>query len=168
MNPYAVQPRDRFYLTIRDINQSKRPKLAKILKCGSPVYAVSKIPPRLKDEGERIVVLQEGVTNSTIVTDTIYDGREIIQEIVLSKNTIENLAHVVLQHEIWSLKVKAETVKQPKKSGRPPKYLTKDVRRVSQLHHDGMSIRKIAKSLNMSPTTVQKLLGMAKIIDEAD
>ena len=77
METYAYQPRDRHRLTVKDINQSKRPRLAKGIKSsGRDVYALTDIPTKRHDTGQRIIVLQEGEEAVTLISDEIIDGQE--------------------------------------------------------------------------------------------
>jgi DNA-binding NarL/FixJ family response regulator len=79
------------------------------------------------------------------------------------------LANIVLQEKMQQLaELKDQADREAlhhQRRGRPRKYFSQDIQQVIALHEGGMSIRKIAQELKMSPTTVQKLLSMKDVID---
>jgi DNA-binding NarL/FixJ family response regulator len=79
------------------------------------------------------------------------------------------LANIVLQEKMQQLaELKDQADREAlhhQRRGRPRKYFSQDIQQVIALHESGMSIRKIAQELKMSPTTVQKFLELKGVID---
>lgn len=169
METYAYQPRDRRRLTVKDINQSKRPRLAKEMKSsGRDIYALTDIPTKRHDTGQRIIVLQEGEEAATLISDEIIDGQETFKCFTLPATAVATMGRILMQETLLYLQRQVDDLrhKEYKQGGRPKKYLMADIVRVIRLHDGGMSIRKIAKKEGMSPTTVQKLLKYKDIKDD--
>lgn len=169
METYAYQPRDRHRLTVKDINQSKRPRLAKEIKSsGQDIFALTDIPTKRHDTGQRIIVLQEGEEAVTLISDEIIDGQESYKIFVMPASAADIMGKIIMQETVLRLKREVDDLrhKQYKQGGRPKKYLMADIVRVIRLHERGLSIRKIAKKEGMSPTTVQKLLKYKDIKDD--
>ncbi len=168
MDKYAQQPRDRYKLTLQDINQSKRPCLAKAIKSSSGmIYALTEAPAKRCDEGKRLIVMQDGATAATLIIDEIIDGQENYKTLVLPADAVGIMGKIVMQERLFRLESQLDAARHEryKQGGRPRKYFAKDSARVIEMHEGGMSIRKIAKALSMSPTTVQKLLKYKDVVD---
>lgn len=172
MDKYAHLPRNRYRLTVKEINQTKRPKLAKVIKSSRFIYALNEIPSRLKDEGQRIYVFDEGKNVAVLTRDEIIDGEEQIRSFLIPDDCLNVLANIVLQEKMQQLaELKDQADREAlhhQRRGRPRKYFSQDIQQVIALQESGMSIRKIAQELKMSPTTVQKLLSMKDVIDWND
>lgn len=169
METYAYQPRDRHRLTVKDINQSRRPRLAKEIKSsGRDVYALTDIPTKRHDMGQRLVILQEGEEAVTLISDEIIDGQEAFNIFALPATAAATMGRILMQETLLYLQRQVDDLrhKQYKQGGRPRKYLMADIVRIIRLHERGLSIRKIAKKEGMSPTTVQKLLKYKDIKDD--
>lgn len=169
MDKYAPLPRNRYRLMAKEINQAKRPKLAKVIKEARFIYALNEIPSRLKDEGQRIYAFDEGKNVAVLTIDEIIDGEEQIRSFLIPDDCLNVLANIVLQEKIQQLaELKDQADREAlhhQRRGRPRKYFSQDIQQVIALHESGMSIRKIAQELKMSPTTVQKFLELKGVID---
>lgn len=169
MDTYAQQPRIRYRLATSDINQTKRPQLARAIKAGRCLYALTEIPPRLQDDGRRIYVLETSITTATLMRDEIIDGAEQIHSFIIPLDGMKAASCIMLETEMMqlaSLKAKADEYNMShRRRGRPRKYFSQDIQKVIMLHDGGMSVRKIAREMKMSPTTVQKFLDLKGVID---
>lgn len=169
MDKYAPLPRNRYRLMAKEINQAKRPKLAKVIKEARFIYALNEIPSRLKDEGQRIYAFDEGKNVAVLTIDEIIDGGEQIHSLIIPLDGMKAASCIMLETEMMqlaSLKAKADEYNMShRRRGRPRKYFSQDIQKVIMLHDGGMSVRKIARELKMSPTTVQKFLDLKGVID---
>lgn len=151
----------------KDINQTKRPRLAAALKAAEKrkyktAYALSDIPKKDEDGTLYVAIIEESPAGSRKEEhDTIYlykdelsRGTEFFTSQSFNRNALESLAKILLRTE---LNYHYHEIPLPK-AGRRPQYTTADVKRIAALHDDGHSIRDIAKMLGMSPTTVHKYL----------
>lgn len=172
MDDYAHLPRDRYRLNVQDINQAKRPNLAKLIKKEKFIYALGKLPDRLHDDGK--VIYAAALNQSYLVTDSVQLIRsdfttgakyDRLEKMSLPYDSMELLSHIMLQDEINRLKTDLEKEKAANRGGRPIKYHLDTVKQVMQLRKEGVSIRKIGKRLHMSPTTVQKLMQKGADLD---
>lgn len=172
MDEYAHLPRDRYRLTVQDINQAKRPNLAKLIRKEKYVFCLGKLPDRLHDDGKaiyaaalnpsRLVTASVQLIRSDFPTGAKYDR---LEKLSLPYNCAELFSHIMLQDEVERLKADLEKEKAANKGGRPVKYHLDTIKRVMQLRKEGVSIRKIGKRLHMSPTTVQKLMKNGEALD---
>lgn len=172
MDDYSHLPRDRYRLTVQDINQAKRPNLAKLIKKEKFIYALGKLPDRLHDDGKAIYAA--ALNQSHLVTSSVQLIRsdftagakyDRLEKLSLPYGCAELFSHIMLQDEVERLKADLEKEKAANRGGRPKKYHLDTIKQVMQLRRDGVSIRKIGKRLHMSPTTVQKLMKDGEALD---
>lgn len=142
-------------ITLKDINQRKWPKLAKRLqeleKSHLSYYCPNdKLPAKNADFGKIYLLIR---TNTppvcTIEAYNLYGNHETVQTLTMKTAILKNVASYV--HP-------ADNKPYPKPIGRPRKYGVKEAQRIKKLQSEGISIRKIAKELDMSTNTVQRLI----------
>lgn len=138
------------YISVKDINQSKWPQLAKRLKQSkNRCYCLNEKLPEKKAPIAKIYLLIQGQVPPVFEIEvyTLTYGIEKVTRLVLPKYAMESLLEIL----------KPSNTNSPKPSGRPRKYGVKDALAIQNLQKEGISIRKIAQKLGMSTNTVQRL-----------
>lgn len=139
------------YITIKDINQTKWPHLAKRLKKSQGrCYCLNEKLPDKKATLAKIYLLVQVQVPPVFEIEvyTLTDGIEKVRTLVLPQYAVENLIEIL----------KPSDANIPKPAGRPRKYGVKDALAIQNLQREGTSIRQIAKILGMSTNTVQRLI----------
>jgi hypothetical protein len=198
MNDNFSSPYIRYALDLKDINQTRRPNLARIIKNNKFVWCLGDLPQRRHDMGEPILAaIQEDYTPDDMpktpsrvdphLTQTIRfiisefsegQGQDKITTFPVPYMCMDRLARILLdneirhtkqmQYEIMDLKLKLDAAQTNQKGGRPCKYQLEDIKAVMALRKQGMSIRKVAKKLNIAASTVQRLIAKGETLDLKD
>lgn len=142
-------------ITLKDINQRKWPKLAKRLheleKSRLNYYCPNDKLPEKKAYFGKIYLLIQTKTPPvcTIEAYNLSNNYETVQTLTMKTTILKNVASYVHPDD---------NKPYPKPIGRPRKYGVKEAQRIKKLQSEGISIRKIAKELDMSTNTVQRLI----------
>lgn len=136
-------------IQISDINQTKRPMLAKKMRSLShiTIYALNFEIPSKRDINGSITCLYQNRLKKTwiIMQDVLEHGFEKLTELQLNPDEAKAFSEIV-------------NPRPDIKIGRPKKYGLDTARKIKQLQNEKMSIREIAKKLQISTATIQKLL----------
>ena len=136
----------------KQINQSKRPKLAAVMDKATCYLLDGELAKNKKQDAGGLTVLAEYGYS---------DRYEIITDEAASDGESEYFKVYKFSGRAWDAMLEIMLPKQPQRkesTGRPVKYGLKAVMKARQLHEDGLSIRKIAQEMGASTSTVQKLL----------
>lgn len=138
------------------INKSARPELARILdKHGGPAFLIKGKLSRSKAEDyDELVVLIDEAYRYLLISDMPAVKNEGLSE-KFHKTVIDTRGTEILETIIME---RAGEHKRRESTGRPIKFGDDIKERAKELREQGLSIRKIAAELNVSPTTVYNRL----------
>ena len=137
----------------KQINQTSRPKLTKVLEQADCCYLLDGELAKSKkaDVGSLTVLAEYGERWEIIIDSPICgDEEEYFRKMSLSDKAINNICEI--------LGKKVELPKRKESTGRPKKYGIAEAQEARKLKAEGLSIRKIAEKMGASTYTVQTLL----------
>lgn len=137
------------------INQTLRPRLAKILQSYSCYLLDGELAKNKRQDWDRLVLFAENGSDCAVIEDipAIDGDDETIRIIKMPSMGFVRLNEICEESFDFS---KKKTRKES--SGRPVKYGEQERTKARKLHESGLSIRKIAEEMGASAATIQKLL----------
>ena len=153
---FQLKERPELKIKPEDVNADLRPQLSTMLYLtGGEAWLLSEESLGTDPEHTRLLILLASAGQFVLIEDTLMPGsEEAYRQTSLSEEAMESLS--ALMAPLFP--------QQRVPAGRPPKYsLANEGTEIFIRHlYENMSIKKLAREYQMSPTTVQKLLNQAR------
>ena len=153
---FQLQERPELKIGPADIDAQLRPQLAAMLHlAGGEAWLLSEEGMGTEPEHTRLLILLASAGQFVLIEDALMPGsEETYRQTTLSGQALESLSALMAPR----------VPPRQAPAGRPPKYsLANEGTEIFIRHlYENMSIKKLAREYQMSPTTVQKLLNQAR------